>query len=91
VQFNREGATAQRLNEDLDSDYFAGSDRIAQALTVAFALRRPYKDELEGLGFTEEGVRILQVTDNRLGPSGYKGLLQFEASTLNLRELQRIA
>jgi len=91
VQFNREAGSAQRLQEELDSDYFAGSDRIAQALTVAFALRRPYKDELSGMGFTEEGVRILQVTDNRLGPSGYKGVLQFEASTLNLRELQRLA
>lgn len=91
VQFNREGASAQRLQEDLDSDYFAGSDRIAQALTVAFALRKPYTDELKDLGYTEEGVRILQVTDNRLGPAGYKGVLQFEASTLNLRELTRLA
>lgn len=91
VQFNREGANAQRLETELDSDYFAGSDRIAQALTVAFALRRPYKDELTDMGFTEEGVRILQITDNRLGPSGYKAALQFEPSTLNLRELQRIA
>lgn len=91
VQFNREGASAQRLGEDLDSDYFAGSDRIAQALTVAFALRKPYTDELKDLGYTEEGVRILQVIDNRLGPAGYKGVLQFEASTLNLRELTRLA
>jgi len=91
VQVNREGANAQRLQEDLDSDYFAGSDRIGQAMTVGFTLRRPYTNELQDLGFTEEGVRILQVTDNRLGPAGYKGILQFEASTLNLRELQRLA
>lgn len=91
VQINREGAAMQRIQEELDSSVFGGSDRIAQALSASLSLRKPYKDEVADLGFTEEGVRILQVMDNRLGPAGYKGILQFESSTLNLRELQRLA
>lgn len=90
VQINREGAQAERMKLDLESDYFAGSDRIAQALSVAMVLRKPYKDEIKDFGYSDETARVLQVTDNRLGPSGFKSVLQFESSILKLSELARI-
>ena len=92
VQINREGSLAQRAHQDLDADYFSGSDRIAQAMTVGLTIRKPFQRELQEFsGRTDEGTRMLQIAANRLGGSSYKSILQFEPSILRLQELQRVA
>lgn len=83
VQVNREGSNAWKAGEDMDSDYFAGSDRIAQAMSVGMVLRKPNKKECE----EDHNRRVLTITDNRHGSSAYKLLLNFDGGIIKMEEL----
>jgi replicative DNA helicase len=83
VQINREGAKEFKLGGELDSDYFAGSDRIAQLMSVGMILRKPTKKENPDA----ETFRVLQVVDNRHGPANYSMLLSFEGEIIKIREV----
>ena len=87
VQINREGASNFRLDGEIDSDHFAGSDRIAQALSVAWVLRKPNQQEANG---DAETFRVLKLTDNRHGPAGLKMLLDFHGETIKMSENKRL-
>lgn len=87
VQINREGQNNFRLDGEIDSDHFAGSDRIAQALSVAWVLRKPNQQEANG---DSETFRILKLTDNRHGPAGLKMLLDFHGETIRMSENKRL-
>lgn len=87
VQINREGQQNFRLDGEIDSDHFAGSDRIAQALSVAWVLRTPNNQEANG---DANAFRVLKITDNRHGPAGLKMLLNFRGETISLTENKRL-
>ncbi len=86
VQINREGAREWKAGGELDSDYFAGSDRIAQFMSVGMVLRKPTKKETED----SENFRVLEVVDNRHGASSYKMLLSFQGEILKMQEVRRV-
>lgn len=85
-QINREGRKEWRAGGDMDSDFYAGSDRIAQAMDVGMTLRQPTKKENE----EEQLFRVLEVTDNRHGPANLKMLLSFEGAISKLSELKHV-
>ena len=86
AQINREGAQSFKLDGEIDSDYFSGSDRIAQALSVAWVLRPPTTKEAGD----PEQFRVLRCADNRHGPSGTKYLLDFKGDILTVAENKRL-
>jgi replicative DNA helicase len=86
VQINRAGAQELRAGGELDSDFFAGSDRIAQFMSVGMILRKPTKKEAED----PEIFRVLEVVDNRHGPANLRMLLSFEGEIIKLKELKRV-
>jgi replicative DNA helicase len=86
VQINRQGAENFKSDGDYDSDYFAGSDRIAHALDVAMVLRPPTKKEADD----SETFRVLRVSDARNVASNYKALLEWNPHIMQLKELKRI-
>lgn len=86
VQINREGAKEFRDTGELDSDYFAGSDRIAQFMSVGMVLRKPAKKESED----SDSFRVLEVVDNRHGPTSYKMMLAFDGSIIHMSEVKRV-
>ena len=87
VQINREGQQNFRLDGEIDSDHFAGSDRIAQALSVAWVLRAPNNQEANG---DSNAFRVLKITDNRHGAAGLKMLLDFHGETIRMSENKRL-
>lgn len=86
VQINREGRKEWRDGGDMDTDYYAGSDRIAQFMSVGMVLRKPTKKESED----SELFRVLEVKDNRHGAANYKMMLSFEGEIIKLTELKRL-
>ena len=86
VQVNREGAASFKADGEYDSDYFAGSDRIAQALDVAMILRPPSKAEAADPQY----FRVLRVSDARNVASNYKALLEWNPEIMQLREVKRV-
>lgn len=86
VQINREGRAEWRAGGEMDTDYFAGSDRIAQFMSVGMILRKPTKKE-EG---DSELYRVLEVKDNRHGPANYSMLLNFQGEIIKLSEVRRV-
>lgn len=89
VQINRDGAESFKFTGDIDSDAFANSDMIAQAMSVGMVLRPLNKDEQKDHQFSGE-KRILKITDNRHGPANYKGLFAFHDDIIKLEERSRI-
>lgn len=89
VQVNRDGAESFKFTGDMDSDAFAQSDMIAQAMSVGMILRPLNKEEKEEYTFAGE-KRILKITDNRHGASSYKGLFAFNNEIISLEERQRL-
>lgn len=87
VQINREGASNFRLDGEIDSDSFSGSDRIAQALSVAFILRKPNSQEANG---DADSFRVLRISDNRHGPASLKMLLDFKGETICMTENRKL-
>lgn len=87
VQINREGQQNFRLDGEIDSDSFAGSDRIAQALSVAFILRKPNQQEANG---DSDSFRVLRIADNRHGAASLKMLLNFRGETITMSENKRL-
>jgi replicative DNA helicase len=87
-QVNREGIQNFKLDGDIDSDHFAGSDRIAHAVSVAFVLRQPNKEEISEFGGAHgvDQFRVLKISDNRHGPSGKRFLLDFDGEVINMKE-----
>lgn len=86
VQINREGRKEFRDGGDMDTDYYAGSDRIAHFLSVGMVLRKPTKKETSDT----ELFRVLEVKDNRHGPENYKMMVSFEGEIIKMSELKRI-
>lgn len=86
VQINREGRKEFREGGEMDTDFYAGSDRIAQFMSVGMVLRKPSKKESE----EPDLFRVLEVSANRHGAANYKMLLTFEADTIKLSELKRL-
>jgi len=86
VQINREGRKEFREGGEMDTDFYAGSDRIAQFMSVGMVLRKPSKKESE----EPDLFRVLEVSANRHGATNYKMLLSFEADTIRLSELKRV-
>jgi replicative DNA helicase len=89
VQINRDGADSFKFTGEIDSDAFANSDMIAQAMSVGMVLRPLNKEENKEHNWVGE-KRILRVTDNRHGPSNYKGLYTFKDDVITLEESSRI-
>jgi replicative DNA helicase len=83
VQINREGAKEFKMGGELDSDYFAGSDRIAQLMSVGMILRKPTKKENPDA----EAFRVLEVVDNRHGPANYAMMLSFQGEIIKIEEV----
>lgn len=81
-QVNREGKNNFKYNGDMDSNNFAGSDRISHAMSVGFVLRPPTEKENTNI----EQFRVLSITDNRHGPSGRRFLLDFDGEVISMTE-----
>lgn len=86
VQVNRAGQQNFRETGEMDSDDFAGSDRIAQALSVSWILRRPTAKE----ALDTDQFRVLRCTDNRHGPTNCKLLLNFNGENSQISENHRM-
>jgi replicative DNA helicase len=86
VQINREGRKEFRDGGDMDTDYYAGSDRIAQFMSVGMVLRKPSKKENPD----DKSFRVLEVKDNRHGPENYSMMLSFEGEIIRMTELSRV-
>lgn len=87
VQINRDGAEQFKFTGDVDSDAFANSDMIAQAMSVGMVLRKLNPEEKKVHNFTDDDAsRVLKVTDNRHGAASYKGLYNFKATVVTLEE-----
>jgi replicative DNA helicase len=86
VQINREGAKEFRDGGEMDSDFFAGSDRIAQFMSVGMILRKPTKKESPDT----EMFRVLEVVDNRHGSASYSMMLTFQGEIIKMEELRWI-
>lgn len=91
VQVNRDGAEQMKFTGDIDSDSFANSDMIAQAMSVGMILRPLNADEKKAYEFADEPKRILKITDNRHGASSYKALFNFKADIITLEERKIVA
>jgi replicative DNA helicase len=86
VQINREGRKEFRDGGEMNTDFYAGSDRIAQFMSVGMVLRKPSKKENPD----ESAFRVLKVEDNRHGPENYSMLLAFEADIIRMTEAARV-
>lgn len=90
VQINRDGAQQMSFTGDIDSDAFANSDMIAQAMSVGLVLRPLNTEEQKDQSFGVGEKRILKITDNRHGLASYKGLFDFHNETITLEEIKTI-
>lgn len=87
AQINRAGREEWRAGGEMDMDYVAGSDRIAHYYSVGMILRKPTKKETPD----SEGYRVLEVKDNRHGPSNYGYLLNFQGEIIKLEEVKPLS
>lgn len=86
AQVNREGASSFKLDGEIDVDQFAGSDRIAQAMSVGFVLRHPTNKEAQDPNI----FRVLRVARNRHGAENQKYLLNFSGDIIKMTECKRL-
>lgn len=85
-QVNREGANNFKLDGEIDVDHFGGSDRIAQAMSVGFVLRKPSKEEASD----NHQFRVLRIARNRHGAEDQKYLLNFAGEVIRMSECKRL-
>lgn len=89
VQVNRDGSEAFKATGEMDGSYFALSDMIEQASSVAAVLRPLNKTEREE-NPDYESKRILTFSKNRHGSKNTKLLFTIDQSFVKLTELRAI-